>query len=45
MNPQTIWALLLLGPVVVLGLIYVATVVIAVWVANEPEHPEHDHFR
>jgi hypothetical protein len=39
------WTLLFLAPVLLLGLVYVVTVVIAIWVANEPEHPERDRFR
>ena len=45
MSTPTVWALLFLAPVALMGLAYLAALVVVVWASSQPERPEEDRFR
>jgi uncharacterized membrane protein YhaH (DUF805 family) len=44
-STPTIWMLLFLAPVALMGIAYLAALVVVVWASIQPERPEDDRFR
>lgn len=42
---MTLWALLILAPPLLLGLAWLVTLALVIWVSNEPEVPGQEHWR
>lgn len=43
MNVWSLWALVILAPPLLLGLAWLVTLVVVIWVSDEPAMPEQDY--
>jgi hypothetical protein len=44
-STPTVWTLLFLAPVALMGIAYLAALVVVVWASSQPERPDEDRFR